>query len=479
MNFSFFKSFFKPKKNVSLTLPDSLLVKALKSTAQSNNFHIFENITIYHHDDSFFLPLVLLDETRGLYLFEHKDWSYDELKNCTIEKASKQNSSSDTLAFEKAHDCIRRKFNELTHNDGVPIFNYLLMENLNSNEYSHLNDSFKTLLPEERIMFNDSTQDNILSKMIERVTYNLPSASSIMSTLLIQYAIIDYKKNIFLASLEQTAFINSELQEYMTLIAPSGSGKTSTILLKALLEKLKNKDFNITIIKPSHLACDILKKKLLDTIEHAIVEIDPTSITITTPTDFINNPPRSSDLIICDDSELYSHSFLLDIRNIRSYKNIIVVKSSNIKDERKNFNKSYRDNNKEIVFYKANQYAKALQVISNLLSRANPQDILVVSENKSRNKLQEDLSNYVSADITLLEGSKSLLNQELNNVSLATYDDINSLEKKHIILMDINSADIKKLEYASHLCTESVYLLYDEESENLELIRNNFENNKN
>lgn len=478
MNFPFFKSFFKHEKNVDLTLPESLLVKALKSTAKNNNFYIFENITIYHHDNSFFLPLVLLDETRGLYLFEHKGWSYDELKKSTIHKASKQNTASHTLAFENAHDCIKRKFNELVHNDGVPIFNYLLMENLNSDEYCHLNDSFKSLLPEERIMFNDSSQEDILNKMIERVTHTLPDASSIMSTLLVQYAIIDYKKNVFLASSEQISFINSELKDFMTLVAPSGSGKTSSILLKAILEKLKNPKFNVIIIKPNHLACDILKKKLLDTIEHAIVEIDPTSIIITTPTDFINNPPKSSDLIICDDSEFYSNTFLLDIRNVRSYKYCIVVKNSNTPKEVRHFNKSYRGEQKEIIFYKANQHAKSLQIISHLLSLSNAQDILVISTNQSRDKLKEDLSNYVNAQLSILNSSQSLLNQNLNNILLATYDDINSLEARYIILMDIDTPDSRQLEYAYNLCLDSVYILYDKQSKNLELIRNNFENNK-
>ncbi|MDQ7044854.1 MAG: hypothetical protein Q9M32_02950 [Sulfurimonas sp.] len=479
MNLPFFDAIFNPNKNKTLSLPQSLLVKELKKTSDNNNFSIFENITLYHHEKNFFIPLLIVDASRGIFLFEYKDWSYDELKNAKIEKASKQNASTNTLAFEKSHDFIKRKFNELTHNDGVPIYNYLLMENLNHDEYQHLDDSFKTLLPEERIMFNDSSETDILNKMVERVTYNLPDVSSIMSTLLIQYAIIDHKKNIFLASPEQMQFINSELVASMTLKAPSGSGKTSSVLLKAILEKLKNPNINIVIIKPNNLACDILKKKLLDTIEHAIIEIDPTSINILTSQYFLENTPKAIDLLICDDIESYSSDFILDIKNIRNKKHLILVENSNAQDEIKYFNTSFRGYHKEIIFHRTNEHAKTLQIVSNLLLTCQARDILIVSNNLTRRTIKDDLEDFTAEKTSLLDYSQNLMNQNMANILLASYDDINSLEAKYVILMDICSADRQKLEYAYHLCSKSIYVLYNNESKNLNLLRNNFESNKN
>ena len=146
MNLSSIFSLFK-KKPKTRKLPDSLLIKKLKEVSKNNGLSIYENITIYHHTQSFFIPLLILDPTRGIYLFEYKEWSYDDLKNATVSKATNQDSSNKSLAYQKTHDFIKQKFNELTHNDGVPIYNYLLMENLNSDEYKHLDDSFKELLP--------------------------------------------------------------------------------------------------------------------------------------------------------------------------------------------------------------------------------------------------------------------------------------------------------------------------------------------
>lgn len=479
MKFPFFKSLFNTNKTKSLSLPESLLIKSLKTTAQNNNLFIFEDITMYHHSNSFFLPLLLVDETRGIFLFEYKDWSYDELKTANIKKASQQDSAKDTLAFEKAHDYIKRKFNELKHNDGVPIFNYLLMENLNSDEYLHLEKSFKELLPEERIIFNDSSEETILNKLAESVTYNLPSTSTIMSTLLIQYAIVDYDQNIFLASQEQMQFINANLEVSTTLSAPSGTGKTSSILLKAILEKLKNPSIKILIIKPTTLACDILRKKLLDTVEHSIVTIDLASISILTPTEFNKNTIKN-DLIICDDSELYSPEFLLAVKNARSKKNLILVENSNIQDDiTSNYSQKFRGLDKKIIFYEANEHAKTLHVVSSLLTLCEAKDILIVSNSLSRQKLQDDLEEFIEEKTTIVDSSISLINQDLNNILLANYDDTVSLQAKYVVLTDIASADVKKLEYAYNLCSHVVYIVYHSPSENLELLRNNFESNKN
>ena len=222
MNLSFFTSLFY--KNKTLKLPDSLLIKKLKSVADKNNFPIFENITIYHHSKNFFIPLLISDESRGIFLFEYKDWSYNELKNAKIEKATLQDSKKDNLAFEKSHEFIKQKFNELIHNDGVPIFNYLLMENLNTDEYKHLDESFQKLLPEEKVMFNDSSEDTILIKILKSKIskIKLPNTSEIMSTLLIQYAIVENSETLHLSSKEQREFIDSPLLKYTTLKALNG-----------------------------------------------------------------------------------------------------------------------------------------------------------------------------------------------------------------------------------------------------------------
>jgi len=476
MNLSFLTSFFKKNKK-TLQLPQSLLLKEIENTAKSNKLNIFQNITMYHHTQNFFIPLLILDEERGLLLFEFKDWSYDDLKNAKIEKATQQNSSKNTVAFEKSHDFIKRRFNEITHSDGVPIFNYLLMQNLNTDEYNHLDDSFKKLLPSEKIMFNDSTENDILTKIMnsEVSPVALPNVANIMGTLMIQYAIFDKEQHMYLASKEQRDFIDSDILPRFTLKSLPGTGKTTSILLKVILQKLKEPQLHVSIIKPTILACEILKSQLLNIVEHAIIEIDLSSIEIVTPQLFQEKGLKNSDLVICDDSQAYSPEFIEELNNLKA--SLITVENALESDTQKLFTTRFKKSPK-VYFHQANPHAKALQLISSLLQEHKAEDILVVCSDLSREKLVDDLENFIVEDIVILEASKSIIDQNLNNLLLSSYNDINSLEKKLVILIDICFADIHQLYYAYNLAQENLHVVYENECDNLNTIRNDFENNK-
>ena len=479
MNLSSFISLFKKSTSQTLFLSESLLVKKLKIVSKTNDFSIFENITIYHQAKNFFIPLLILSKKHGIFLFEYKAWSYDDLKNAKAQKANTQSTSNNTVAFEKSHQFIKRKFNELIHSDGIPISNYLLMQNLNLDQYRHLDSSFHELLPECRIMFNDSTESSILEKMMqnnEEIREN-HDVSSAMSTLLIQYAIIDKNKNFHLASEEQMRFINAPLSSYEVLCGLSGSGKTSSILLKAILEKLKNPHFKIVIIKATNLACDILKKRLFDTLEHAIIDIDLKSIDILTPANYTYTS-RCYDLIICDDAWACPRSFIHELKILPKNKHVILVTCFTSSTASFTFSKNFKNQYKNTFFYEANPYAKTLQIISTLLLTCKARDILVVGNQVDQCKLLDDLEYYIESKPTLLDGTQGLATQDLNKVLLASYNDINSMDVDFVILMDIASTNIRKIEYAFNLCHKSVYVLYKDESENLKHIRNNFENNE-
>ena len=472
MNLSFLSSFFKKKEHKALKLPQSLLIKELQSIADESNLNIFQNITIYHHTTNFLIPLLIVDQERGIFLFEHKDWSYDDLKNAKIEKATNQDSSHETLAFEKSHDFIKRKFNELTHNDGVPIFNYLLMENLNAEQYEHLDKSFKELLPKDKIMFNDTPHDEILKKLKNSAVSKkvLPNIENIIGTLLIQYAILNNSNNLHLASKEQIDFIDSPLGEITTLKAIPSSGKTNSILLKAILEKLKNPKLKIVIIKPTLLACDIIKQKLLNIIERAIIEVDLTSIEIITANQAVSKSFKMINLIICDDSQFYSTHFLDNIK--KSKTSIIKVETSYFKENNLLFTNDFNKQKLKTNFYKTNPHAKALDLISSLLNENLAKDILVISSNLRRKELEEDLVFFIKDKTILLDSSKNLINQDLDTLVLSSYQDINSLEAKHIILLDIDSAEFDEFNYACNLASENLFILYEDECENLNYLIN-------
>ncbi len=510
MNIPFLSSLFKEKKK-TLFLSRSLLIKKLIALEDNKTLFIYENITIYHHAQSFFIPLLILDQNRGIYLFEYKEWSYDELKNSTISKATHQESTEDTLAFENAHDFIRVKFNELIHSDGVKIFNFLIMENLNTSEYEHLDISFKELLPKHRIMFNDSTKKEIIHKIESATTIkkHLPTHIDIMGNLLIQYLIIDKDKNKeqikHFCTRQQIDFIDSKLEDHCVLNAFAASGKTSCILLKAILEKLRDPSLHIVIIQATTLACDRLKQRLINSIEHAIVEIDITTIEVLTPMELVNKHLNKlhkpeleialhidtklmkkkfnvADLILCDDADLYEYDFIKYLEHIQKKSSLILVQNhdSELKDDSNyHFTKNFRNKTVNIKFKKANQHAKTLQIVAKLLKEHKADDILIVSDNLSKKRLAEDFEHFIKDEAILFDSSQNLLYQKLDSLILASYNQISTMESRFVILLDIETSPVNEVNYALNLSTETTYIVYEEESIEIEKLKGKFEDNKN
>jgi hypothetical protein len=502
MNIPFLNKFFK-KEIKPLSLPDSILVKKLKTVATINDLFLYKDTIIYHHAKSYAIPLMLLDIQRGLYIFEKKDWSYDDLKNATVEKAKNQNASKDTLSYQNTQDIIHQKFNELTHKDGVPIFNYLLMENLNAQEYEHLDSSFHQLLPRDRVIFSDTSEEEILKKLelIELSAAPLPSKDEIMGTLLIQYTVLDDNLQLKLCTQEQIAFIDAPIEGTCNLYAKTATGKSSALLLKAILTKLQFPTKKIMIIKPTQLAADMLKSKLLETVEHAIVEIDLSSISIVTPIELLNQHLQklkkeplhdkvfidpilmkkkfhAADLILCDDTNLLQEEFINYLEHIQEQKPLVLV---NAKERNIDFTFTTKltKDKRDVHFLQTNPHAKALHTIAKLLKDSPAKDIIVISNSLSKEKLNDDLEFFIEDKALLLDSSKNLIDQEFHSLLLTTYSDVVGLKAKHVILLDLCFSDFEELEFAFELASESVYILYDEECEEIRTLEENYESNKN
>ncbi|QSZ42492.1 hypothetical protein GJV85_10345 [Sulfurimonas aquatica] len=497
MKIPFIDSLFK-KEIKPLSVPDSILVKKLKELSSQTDISLYKDMEIYHHTKSFHIPLMMLDASRGLYIFEAKDWTFDELKNANIQKAENQTSSHDTLAFQNRQDIIRKKFNELTHSDGIPIFNYLLMENLNADEYEHLNDSFKELLPREKIIFSDSSQGDILKKLHDASAphKNLCNVNDTMGTLLTQYAILDDRLNLYLCSDEQISLIDQEIGKETIIKGSYGSGKSSVLLLKTVVELFNNPHKKILIIKPTVLACDILKKKLLDIIEHGIIEVDLTSVEILTPLELLNKHQAKlgretldnldidnklmsksfnvADIIMCDDADHFSTDFIEYLKHLQKKSQLLLIYTDT---QESDLNKEYRVARETISFHQTNPHAKALHIISTLLAKGE-ENIVLVSNSLSAQKLKDDLEDFIEYEPKIVDSSQHIINQSNINFIFCTYADLNELSAKHIILMDLCFTSENEIKYAFNLSTKSVHVLYEEDCQEINILKEYYESSK-
>jgi hypothetical protein len=500
MKLSFLPSFFKTKEE-TLIVPDSLLLKKIKSLSQNSNLVVFSDQEIFHHKNAYPIALMIYDDLRGLYIFEIKEWSYDDLKNATASKAEGVENSKNTLAFDKTHAIIKQKFNELLHNDGVDIFNYLLMENLSSDEYEHLNDSLQEILPKEKIIFSDSDIFDIFKKLQNAAPedHSLPSADTVLGTLFIQYTIAQENGELHLCNHEQIDFIDAEIKGITTLYGPVKSGKSYALLLKSIKELFKKERQKIILIKPTTLSKDILHQRFLELIEHAIIDIDLMAFEILTPLELLNRHLTklkmplldealmideklmqksfdAADLILCDDADLMSERFLAYLKHIQKKSDLLLVNDPDMQATF-SFHESYLPQNRAIHFHPTNPLAKALHLVSSLLQTSQANEIIIVSNSATREKLQDDLAFFIEDKTITIDASKHLLEQKLDSLLLTTYDDIVDLHAKNIILMDLCDKDREKINYAWSMADENLHILYEEECETVEQLKEKYEKN--
>lgn len=492
---SFFSLF--SKKTINLPFPNIPPINKLKKF--NNNIYIFNDLTIYHNSNSIYIPLLILDFKHGIYIFEHKKWSFEYLKNSTVDKSINQNRNKDNLFFNKIDKFIIQKFNDMTNTDGIKVFNFLLCENLTANEYDRFDDSIKEFLPKHRLIFTNYCEESILKTLQNTpdISLNKEEISSLMGSLLVQYLIINGNKR-FLATQEQKDFIDASIRGHQTLKAPFYSGKSNSLVLKAIYEKLKNPKHKTMIIAPTKTDCNLLKQKLLSIVEHSMITIDILSIKIITPIELLNIHLKElkkelldeelfiedtlmrkkfyvADMIMCDDSDLLTREFISYLIHIQKNSSLLLVSSEALFDKQQIFKNSFRSATQKFIFEKIETYPRALQIIKELLQNHTTNDILILSTSIEMKNFIDDLNFYMYGKSSLLDGSINLIDHNLKNLTISSYDKLSSIRYKFVILLEIDLASINELVHASNLSKESVYYLYDEECQNINILREKFE----
>jgi hypothetical protein len=480
MKFEFLLNFFNKKNKNILITPDSILLKKLKSVCAQNNYTTLQDITVYHHSDKINIPLIILDPRRGLYILEYKDWSYDDLKNFEIKISHNNEKSKNTLAYDKTNSFISTKFNEILHNDFIKIFNYLITENLSFTDYEHLSDDKKSLLPNKKIIFSDTDEDDILKKLIDAadVDENLANDEYILANLLTQYMVFS-NGGISLASQEQISYIEDDLhyEDANNIVSLNGlalSGKTTALILKAIYLKLLSPENSVTIIQATILSCDIVKQSIMELIEYSIVNVDVASIHVYTPEEFLNS--KTTSYVLCDDSSLIEDALLEKIISKSVKSKLTLVNPINRYERYYKLTKSYH-NSVDIEFIQKNPFASTMHLLQKY-SKNKDNSILTVSSTDTSKKLSEELESFLEQKVVLLDGSKKLIDQTKSLLVLSDYKNINAQRSDIVILLDICDVSQQELSYAINLANEKVFLIYEDECEAITTIKKIFNKEK-
>jgi hypothetical protein len=500
MKLSFLPSLFKNKKVVTPSLLESPLYLEILSLQKNSNLVIFADKEIFYHTSSYALPLLVYDSYRGLYIFENKAWSFTQLKDAKISRANNLQRSPDTLAYEQTHSIIKQKFNELLHTDGVPIFNFVIMENLTAQEYAELDPSIHEFLPQERILFKDDKSAHIFKKLqnVSKEQKALPSADTILGTLFIQYTIVKNNTTLFLCNQDQIKLIDTRIKGINSLFAPNKSGKSYTILLKSIQKLFKKERQKITIIKPTLLAKEILHKRFLELVEHAIIDLDLMAFEILTPIELLNKhcikaklTPLdeelfidekllkksfyAADLLICDDANLLPSSFISYLKHIQKNSDLLLINEKSQERADFVFTQSYIPQNRTLTFIKSDPSKELQNLIHKLLEESKPEDILIVIQKENYEAIKTLLEDQCKLELSIIDATKHFLDQKFNSILLTSLEDTVELEAKHVIVIEPDFQAYEHLLYSCDIATESLHILYTEESQEITKLKEFYE----
>ncbi len=495
MKIPFLSSFFK-KKQEHISIDRSKLITTLESVCQINHFSLYSNLIIYNFNKNYNIPYLILDPSRGFYIFKTKDWSYEDLKDATISKSDNKNSTDETISYNSTNSFIKKRLKEITGDDDIEIYNYLLMQNLSFQEYQKLDISFKELLPEQKILFNDSLESDIKTKLTSQPSKQkaMPDETLMMANLLVQYQVLPENQELSLAIKEQINFIDSDLTGLNILCGDMHSGKTTALLLKVLRENLRNPELKITIIEPTIFACKTTNHTLQKLVERSDLNTDLTSIEIITPIQLINKHHSHiglapldkilhidkklmssnfylADLLLCDDSDLLSLEFINYIKHIQKKDSLLLVSESLTEDANFRFYKNFRDKKLECFFKQGTNHINALRIISNILKLDSSTKILIVGNYENIEKIYETVKSTAGDNIVLLEPNNNLSRSNTSNIILCAYTQINAITPDSVILLDTENISLDEINYAINMAKNSTFILYNEQTDKIQRLK--------
>lgn len=329
--FTFVSKFFKPNIEIVEKSADNELIKHLNHLANGTDGLFFYDFNLYYIDKYRKIQYLFYLPHHGIYIANQIDYTFDDLKNSTISKAS--NTKQSTTNFEDSESMIRQKLDDILSFNEIEYSRFIYMSELLESEYDNLDDSFKELLPIEKIIFSDTPPDAILQKLKSLLEYNKNTLPTKTISIALQSHLILPSKQQSEARLldkEQINFINSDLgSEVITLYGKHNSGKSTAIISRALLELLQDRQKQILITTKTVLAADLLRKELVNILTCAAININLKNIQFI-PSDelneFINSKKHLElDTIYCDDSHLYDESILDLLRLSKPAKQSLVL----------------------------------------------------------------------------------------------------------------------------------------------------------
>ena len=142
------------------------------------------------------------------------------------------------------------------------------------------------------------------------------------------------------------------------------------------------------------------------------------------------------------------------------------------------FTKSYEPQNKQLHLHQTTQVdIKALHLISQLATQHKGENILVVASSERCQKLFDDLEHFIEEKLYLIDENTQLKDITKNSLRLVSYNHTLDLNAQEVVLLDLDGVDDILLDVTLKCAKRSLHLVYQQESQQTQYIKERYESN--
>ncbi|HIC43431.1 MAG TPA: hypothetical protein EYO73_03805 [Sulfurimonas sp.] len=453
----------------SSTSPDnSKHIQHLKELF-SQETEIFTKLPIFNQNKKYIIEYIMIHPQMGVLIFHNFMYDANELKGLKASPAPLNTNNADIKTID-TKNFLKQRFNDLFHTQIAPVRSILICPNLSESEFNELDSSFHELIPKEAALFNDT--DNIRYKEIFIPDTNQKYDIQKIKRALFSELVVS--KTLSLMNKEQENFVHQDFKENILLYGLPGSGKSVSLISKALYEKMKAPHLKLMIFAKHSCSVYQLQSLVFSFIENSNWGLNPAEIKVS---NFNSIRKRASekekyDLIICDDINeedlpsllklLSKHGKLIASSHykIEALKTITLSESYRLSSTLCAACEGFRvDNLKHsLSLLSGNIFMNSLLTLANVLKTAQPSDICIVHNTKEELlNLQQEIDTYFTPITYLFDD-----NGTKHGIGLYPLSHLSCLNTKYMIIIVDETSCYDPIELISRAQTKTFILSQSE-----------------
>ncbi|MCK9372843.1 MAG: hypothetical protein M0P91_06570 [Sulfuricurvum sp.] len=472
--------------------PETAANLVLETFVRNEGGEIYSDFHLFHNNNITPIHLLIFLPNFGIFLGERISWHPSELKNATVQRASRQIKRPSATRFEAIESRVRRKLEDVLSFDTTPIYRFIWLQNITEKEFDTLDPSFHQFLPKSHLLFSDETPESVQTKVYAIGDYQSEPYSflKIIGALNSHTLILPSPLNPSGALLtpQQNLFLASRFQGVTTLSGGEGSGKSTLLIRKALSLLLANPQERIMIITPTRLGGELLRNELISLLEYGAVRIDIGALSFYTPyCSNADNNNRIEDLkgfqdasiILCDDSHLLEAHLLQKLQHHQTKRWLLMSTILPVLNETAfTLSDHFRHLiTPKLIYSKESRLLLTLliHVRRQLLSSIPSELLIIVPSQEVLNTVKEAIDTYFHLNCRPITLSSSLQYQDLDSIIIATTDAIAPLCREHVLLLGCDPMD-PNYSIALSRASESLTIITDKNSIRKDISDENYEN---